>query len=283
MMHATNGRAKRLAVLLTTALGPVALVSMAPGSLVLLPVPASAQAVNCAGVAGVFSGRLALSAGAMDEDGTFALLRRAAEEDLRACPGLEPQRYYLARMAELGYSGARRAGGPVPGARALAEESLREHPLSVRIATVVARLDGSIKAAQHAVTLDPGYAPARTALAAALAANGDRSAALATLGAGSGQPAAVLIVRARIRLAAGDASGALADAQAAGNAGPKNQPEPTPGRDILRDAEELLGLSSHALGKSPEARRHLERAASLGSTRAREALAEIAPGTQKSR
>jgi hypothetical protein len=274
-----NRRTNRPAALLAVMLASLALGTMASGS-----VPAFAQTVNCAGVADVFVGRIALSAGAADEDGAFTLMRRAAEDDLRACPDLEPQRYYLARMAELGYAGARRAGGPTPEARAFADESLRQHPHSVRIATVAARLDGSIEAAQRAVTLDPGYIPAQTALAAALAAKGDRSAALATLAAaGSGQSAAALSLRARIKLAAGDAGGALADALAAGNAAQKKQPEPTPGRDIVRDAEELLGLSSRALGKSAEAKKHLERAASLGSAAAREALAEIAPDGRRGR
>jgi len=260
-----------LAVLLTVAIGVDS---------------ASAQVVNCAGVADAFAARLALSTGAMDEDGAFALLRSAAEEDLRSCPDLERQRYYLARMAELGYfaTGARRADGPAPGAQALAEESQRKHPLSVRIATVAARLDGSIDAARRAMALDPGYAPARTALAVALAAKGDTPAALATLaGADSSQSAAALIVRARIRLMAGDANGALAAALAARNAGQRKEPEPTPSRDILRDAEELLGLSSRALGKPLEARKHLERATVLGSAKAREALAEIAPGRRQSK
>lgn len=253
-----------LTVLLTMALGSVS---------------ASAQVVNCAGVGEVFKGRLALSAGALDEDGAFALLGRAAEQDLRSCPDLELQRYYLARLAELGYAatGARRAEAPAPGARALAEEAQRRHPLSARIATVVARLDGSVDAARRATALDPGYAPARTALAAALAAKGDTSAALAALGEAASSPsAAALIVRARIKLMAGDANGALADAQAAHNAAQKKEPEPTPTRDILRDVEELLGLSSRALGKPLEARKRLERAASLGSAKAREALGEMA-------
>jgi len=254
-------------------------------ALALGSAPASAQVVNCAGLADVFTGRLALSAGAMDEDGAFALLLSAAEKDLRSCPELEPQHYYLARMAELGYSttGARRADGPDAGARMLAEESMQKYPRSVRIATVAARLDGSVEAARRAMALDPGYAPARTALAAALAAKGDTSAALTTLaGAASSQSAAALIVRARIKLTAGDAVGAHADALAARSARQK-EPEPTPGRDILRNMEELLGLSSRALGKSQEARKFLERAASLGSAKAREALAEIAPSKHQGR
>jgi len=97
------------------------------------------------------------------------------------------------------------------------------------------------------------------------------------LAAASSMSATALIARARIRLAAGDAGGALADALAAGNAGHKEL-EPTPGRDLTRDAEELLGLSSQALGKPAQARKHFERAASLGSAKAREALAGTAPG-----
>ena len=240
---------------------------------------ASAQVVNCAGVADVFAGRLALSAGAIDEDGAFVLLRGAAEQDLRSCPDLEPQRYFVTRMAELGYSaGGRRSEAPDAGARALADDALRKYPQSARIATVAARLDGSVEAARRAMAIDPGYAPARTALAVALAGQGDTSAALAMLtGSASTMSATALIARARIRLAAHDAVGALADAKAAGNAGQK-EPEPTPGHDLLRDMEELLGLSSRALGKPAQARKHFERAASLGSAKAREALAETAPG-----
>jgi hypothetical protein len=246
--------------------------------------PASAQAVNCVGVAEVFTGRLALAVGAADEDGEFAVLRGAAEEDLRSCPELEPERYYLARMAELGYSaqGPRRAAAPAPTARALAEDSLRRFPLSVRIATVAARLDGSVDAARRAIALDPGYAPAQTALAAALAAKGDTSAALATLAAGDSElSASALIARARIRLTIGDANGAFADALVARDAGRERELEPTPSRDLLRNSEELLGLSSRALGKPLEAKQHLELAASLGSATAREALAEIASREHK--
>src|SRR5579883_508489 len=89
---------RSLTVLLTMALGSAS---------------APAQIINCAGVAEVFNGRLAISTGAMDEGGAFALLGRAAAEDLRSCPDLEPQRYYLVRLAELGYSatGVRRAEG----------------------------------------------------------------------------------------------------------------------------------------------------------------------------
>ncbi len=152
----------------------------------------------------------------------------------------------------------------------------------MRIATIVARLDGSVDAARRAMALDPSYAPARTALAVALAAKRDASAALATLTEAESSPsAAALIVRARIKLMAGDANGALAEALAARNAAQKKEPEPTPTRDILRDAEELLGLSSRALGKPLEARRHLERAVSLGSAKAREALVEMAPAKRQ--
>jgi hypothetical protein len=244
---------------------------------IALTAPAAA-ADGCAGLAESFDSRLALSRGAMDEDGAFVLLLRGAEADLRACPELEPQRYAVARLAELGYSAgdARRANGPDPHAKTLTEAALRAFPRSARIATVAARLDGSVEFARRAVMIDPDYAPARVALAVALAASGDARGALAMLPA-SGQPASTLIARARISLAAGDARATLADALAAGKATPREL-EPMPGRDAVRDKEELLGLSLRALGRPAEARRRLESAASLGSAAARRALEDLAAG-----
>jgi tetratricopeptide (TPR) repeat protein len=239
---------------------------------------ANAQPVDCAGVAETFEARMALSPGAADEDGAFILLRREAEHDLSSCPDLEPQRYAVARMAELGYSATRaRRGTAEPDARVLAEEALRQHPGSARIATVEARLDGSVQAAQRAAGLDPGYGPARTALAAALARQGDTAAALASLaGDASGLSRAALIERARIKLDRGDAKGALADLRAVDHARQREM-EPTPGFDSSRDTEELLGLSLSALGKTAQARKHLQQAASMGSAKAQEALARPAP------
>jgi len=256
-------RGNRLCLVLTASLGTAI---------------ASAQPADCAGVAETFEARMAHSAGAADEDGGYILLRQEAEHDLSSCPDLEPQSYAVARLAELGYpgKGSRRAAAADPDARALADQALRRHPRSVRIATVAARLDGSIEAAQRATALDPGYEPARTAQAAALARHGDTTAALAALaGDASGLSRAALIERARIRLTAGDAKGALADTLAVDRTRQQER-EPTPGFDSARDTQELLGLSLRTLRK-PEARKHLERAASMGSAAAREALTNTAP------
>jgi hypothetical protein len=227
---------------------------------------ACAQVVNCAGVENIFASRLALIGGAMDEDGAFALLRIAAKEDLRACPELETQRYFLARIAELYCTGpSASADGQ---AHALAEEAQRRHPRSPRIAVIVARLDGSLGAARHAMSLDPSFEPSRVALAAALAERGDAPAALATLaGPPSLQSASALLARARIKLTSGDAKGALADAQAVADAR-LQEPEPTPGRVISRGDEEVQGLSLRALRRSAEANQHLARAASLSGAMA---------------
>jgi hypothetical protein len=236
--------------------------------------PASAAQADCAGLAAKFEARLALLPGAADEDGNWVLLRREADLDLHSCPDLEPQRYFVVRMAELGYPavGSRRGDAADATAMALAEDALRKHPDSARIATIVARLSGSIESARRATALDPSYGPARTALAAALAASDNAAAAIATVpGDPSSLSAAALIERARIKLAAGDAHGALADSLACGRA-PSGDPEPTPGRDRTRDCEELLGFSLTALGREGQAKKHFEAAAALGSARARQAL-----------
>jgi tetratricopeptide (TPR) repeat protein len=219
----------------------------------------------------------------MDEDGAFVVLRRAAKDDLRSCPDLEPQRYYLLRTAELGYSdkGARQSDGGYQEARPLAEEALRKFPHSARIATVAARLDSSVEAAQHAIALDENYGPAHTALAIALARNGNAFAAFAILAAhASNLSASALLARARIKMVVGDAHGAIADVLAA-RSGVDKEPEPTPRRDIVRDEEELLGVSLLAIGKAGESKKHLERAASMGSVKAREELMKSTSGESR--
>ena len=227
---------------------------------------ATAQVVNCAGVEKIFASRLSLVDGAMDEDGAFALLRAAAKEDLSICPDLETLRYFVARVAELYCTGA--PGSDNGQARALAEEAERKYPRSPRIAVMVARLDGSLGAARRAMSLDPTFEPSRVALAAALAEKDNARAALATLaGPPSLKSATALLARARIKLAAGDANGALADATAAADAG-SQEAEPTPGREISRNVEEVQGLSLRALGRSADAARHLARAAALKSAMA---------------
>jgi hypothetical protein len=228
--------------------------------------PAAAQVVNCAGVEKIFASRLSLVGGAMDEDGAFALLRIAAKEDLSICPDLETQRYFVARMAELYCAGA--PGSDDGQARALAEETEHRYPRSPRIVVMVARLDGSLGAARRAMSLDPSFEPSRVALAAALVEKDNAPAALATLAEPpSLKSASALLARARIKLAAGDANGALADAIAAADAG-SQEAEPTPGRVISRDVEEVQGLSLRALGRSAEAARHLAQAAALRSAMA---------------
>lgn len=235
---------------------------------------ATAAALDCARLAESFQARLVLVTGTADEDGSFVSLREQAQRDLQSCPRLEPERYFMLRMAELGFplNGAHRADGADPAARDLAENALRDHIDSVRIATVAARLNGSIESARQAAALDGGYAPARVALAAALARQGDNDAALAALpGNASNLSADALLERARIKLAKSDPRGSLADVLAARKA-QQSDLEPTPGRIRVRDTEELLGLSLNGIGKKRQAKKHLEIAASLGSNKAREAL-----------
>lgn len=236
----------------------------------------AAHAADCGAVARRFAAQLTISSGAMDEAGALSMLRAAAQEGLSECPDLEPQGYYAARLAELGFApGARRAAGSAPDARALAEEAARRHPASARIATVLARLDGSLEAAQRAAALDAGYAPARAQLATALAAAGksDEALALLTQGRGADRPASGWNARARINMKSGDLTAAIADAKAARTAA-KREAELIPGTDTIRDTQEILGLALMAQGRGEAAAVHLELAAAVGSLKARAALEE---------
>ena len=238
---------------------------------------AAVRAAGCDQIARSFAARLNISAGAMDEGGALVLLSEAAKEGLRACPDLEPQSYIAARIAELGYAaGARRTAAQTVGALALAQDAARRHPDSVRIATVLARLEGSLDAARRAMALDARYAPARVQLAWALAATGARAEALVLLSQGrdTERPASEWNARARIRLAAGEAKAAKVDAKAA-RAAKTREPELTPGTDIFRDTQETLGLSLMALGRPDDAKEHFELAAAVGSSKAKAALEEM--------
>jgi hypothetical protein len=235
--------------------------------------PALAMAADCAEVARAFAAELTLSAGAANEDGALRRLQESALSGIRSCPDLEPQLYIAARTAELGYAaGAPRGNGPTVEARNLAYEASMRQPRSARIATVLARIDGTVAAARRAYEIDPNYTPARLQLVLALAAAGSKGEALSLLPSGKMMDtASERIARARVLLAAGEAQAAAGEAEAAHRAR-KPEAEIVPGRDLERDAQEVLGFALLASHRVNQAESHLKAAAALGSTKARAQL-----------
>jgi hypothetical protein len=176
-------------------------------------------------------------------------------------------------MAELGYGDGPRSNGAMPQAREFASTAVAHHPGSVRLQTVFARLDGGVAAAQRAYGGDNRYAPARVALALALAGDNDRAAALKLLPEHAGT-VTERIARARVLLADGRAQDAAREAAAARQARGE-EIELVPGRDLERDTQEVWGLALVAQSRSRDAAPHLNLAAGLGSARAASALSNL--------
>jgi hypothetical protein len=99
----------------------------------------------------------------------------------------------------------------------LAERARQALPKSVAIATVRARLLGTLSAAKEAVALDPGYVPAELALASALLDDGQIKEASAALSSGVlARSSEASGLRARLRLGRNDYRGALDELERGG-------------------------------------------------------------------
>jgi hypothetical protein len=239
----------------------------------LLAMSGSAKADDdCPRLARDVEAGAALASSAADTDGALRGLGAQAREALRRCPNSEPLLYLAARTAELGYGDGPRSSGPAPGAREFANAAVASQPGSVRLQTVAARLDGGVAAARRAFEADSKYAPARVALALALALAGehDAAAALKLLPEHAGT-VTERIARARVLLAVGRAPDAAREAAAAG-AAKEEEIELLPARDLERDAQEVWGLALVAQSRSRDAAPHLKLAAGLGSASAAAAL-----------
>lgn len=207
-----------------------------------------------------------------DEMGAYRELGDAALEGTAVCPASAKLWYWAARSAEVlegPLAGA--AFAAAGGAATIAREAEVHVPGSVGIATVVARLAGTEAAARRALALDASYPPARRALAAALLKEGapEEASKLMSSAGGTGPDR---LTRARILLALGRAKEAAAEARTA-----RDRPEPdpselTPSFEVLRDANETLGLALRAQGRAVEAGPFLKAAAAAGSQMARAAL-----------
>ena len=199
---------------------------------------------------------------------------------LRQCPD-SPRLWYLAaraaEMLEAPEGPDHEPAFPEHGsARQIAREAAAHAPRSAPIATVVARQEGTLEAAQQAHGLAPAYRPASRVLAVALARAGRPDEALALLKFPETYPAAMTrIARADVLLAAGRGREAEREARQA-LAHPYDDPDEPSSRDALAwQGKEALGLALLAQKRPREAVPFLRAAAAGGSQAAGEALKTI--------
>jgi hypothetical protein len=212
---------------------------------------------------------------AKDAVGALRIAAYHSRMVLPDCPQSEPMWYALIRAAELGVVEfpIDAAGRQIPTALDAAQLAAARCPESVRVKTVLARLEGTEIAARAAIALDNQYAPAALALAASLVASGKAEQAVSTLGASavravpgaSTTRSAALLSLGRARMAATFARRELREEGYV-------SPEPFIAQFVQRDAEEALGRALRADHQTVEARSHLETAGALGSRTARQLL-----------
>lgn len=222
---------------------------------------------------------------AMDSAGAVASAFQQTAQNLAECPGEEDLWYLLLRSAELGGTpyGVTVLGIEIDDLKSAADEVAKRWPRSAKIATIRARALGSVQAAMQAVSLDPSYVPAQTALGAALLRAGDAKAARGVL---ESAPSLERIpggyaLLARARLDTGDAEGAVQAAAKEPSSSPVDPIEPCI-RDERpqRDAKEAAGLAHLAAKRYDKAARLLVEAAAAGSAAARASLEDARPELQ---
>lgn len=202
----------------------------------------------------------------------------SAAASLAAGRGSEPASYTLLRGLEmLGERGPVAVGAArhasLLDAAAAQQDAFRASP---RLATLRAREDGSVAAAQAALRVNPAYAPAQVALGRALLREGRAAAARAVLEEVEApervQGAAIALARARAET--GDFEKALLAAARETNApGPYGIEPSIPDLAIRGEVEEVRGLARLSLGAVDAGARALLHATVNGSGRARRALA----------
>lgn len=209
---------------------------------------------------------------------------RATESEAQ-CPNSEPIAYFRLRAAELG------RGRPMFDAGKFHPEELKDmaakaalrFPRSARIATARARIVGTVAAAEQAVALDPNYAPAQVALAAALLQSGQAAEARALLERTPHLAATTdgFSVLARAALDMQDVKAARRAARMAltGLDPDLVEPDARDPRPVL-SAHETLGIIALEQKEYSEAARHLLIAAD-NSTQAAQLLANANPAFQK--
>jgi hypothetical protein len=165
----------------------------------------------CSALEGQLWHDLSVSGMAMNPESAQIRIHERALEALQRCPDSERIAYVSLRAAELGPAEQE----PDPAIAKLAEELSARFPRSVKIATVRARVAGSVELARKAVAIDVAYGPAQVALASALLKANDKTAARAAIDAVK-DVAAVdggYAVLARVKWAQADTAGAMDAAQ----------------------------------------------------------------------
>jgi tetratricopeptide (TPR) repeat protein len=234
---------------------------------------ANAADSQCAALEDQLEVRLSVLNFAADQWGGFRGLGDSALEAVKTCQESERLWYLAARSAELlevPFGGE--AFASYGGAKKIAADAAAHAPHSAKVATVLARLDGSVASAQKAYELDRDYTPARDALALALSDEGRLADAMALL-----QGRTFLedhLTRARILLQVNQTNEAAAEARSALKMPLASLQEPTPTAAILRDGNEVLAFALLAMGRTREALVPLRTAAGAGSIIARSELAK---------
>jgi hypothetical protein len=144
------------------------------------------------------------------------------------------------------------------GTLALAEQAHLAVPKSVWVATVRARLLGTVAAAEEAIALDPNHVPAQLALASALLNEKQVDRASVVLRRiGPDQDFESRGLKGRVHLLKNDARRALTEVTAEGEGVDILRIEPTAGLDWPWIDFQVRALASAQLGKAKEAARWL--------------------------
>lgn len=221
--------------------------------------------------------RLTASEATMEPENARAAVYEEATEDSSDCPKSERIAYVRVRAVELGVGNASidtKKGD-------LAQRLAQAFPKSSRIATVRARVEGSVDLARKAVSLDPSYSPAAVALAALVLSSGDAAGAQSAIDRAKNLSAVEdgYVVLARIKWAQEDVAGAI-DAANRALSGRQIPIEPGGGRTVDGQAHEILGLAYLKKGEPDKAAPHLLEAQAL-SGRVRSILKNPDPALRK--
>jgi hypothetical protein len=193
----------------------------------------------------------------MEPEAARLRIHEEATRALERCPASEGIAYVSLRASEL----VPDADGPEPSLRRFVQELAARFPRSARIATIRARMEGTVDTARRAVAADAAYAPAQVALAAALLEAGDRSGARDAIDGVKdlGTTDEGYAVLARIKWTQGDGRGAMEAAQRQLKGG-RRAPvvEPGSGDTKARSrAHEILALGYLKQGQADKAAAHL--------------------------